>query len=425
MQSTRGPTKFFYGWVVLAVSFLGLFASLGIRVSFGAYVTSWQTDFSASRAVVTVISMVSLAVYGLCQPWTGRLNDRYGARWVLTISLLLIGLSLLAAAYATQIWQLVLLYGVVASVGFSGASNVTASAVIARWFVEKRGLAMGIALSGMALGELVVVPAALYLITLYNWRFSMLVLGLMVTLIFVPISYLFIRSKPADMGLLAYGQTGQTAAVTAPATSPRGSLFPVLLRDRVFWALTIPYFICGFTDTGLIATHLIPYAEGKGFAVSLIAATFSIIAVFNIFGTIGTGHLSDRVKRNRLLAGIYAGRGITLLLLLYAHTPLELLVFGVLYGATEMASIAPTSTLCAHCFQRYSTGTTFGYISVSHQIGSAVGAFLPGVFYDAFHSYTLVMLLSVAMLWAGALIVLQVQDTEIKHRPPVAPEVSG
>ena len=176
--------------------------------------------------------------------------------------------------------------------------------------------------------------------------------------------------------------------------------------------MAIPYFVCGFTDVGLVDTHYIPFAEGKGFSVGVIAFTFSLIAIANIFGTIGTGYLADRWNRSRLLAMIYGIRGLTFVLLLVANKPWLLAVFAVFYGITEMASIAPTSSLCVHLFNKYSIGVIFGFVSVSHQLGGAIGSFVPGVIYDLTNSYVMVFLLSIILIAVSALIVSRVPDLQ-------------
>ncbi|MFA7467994.1 MAG: MFS transporter [Desulfotomaculaceae bacterium] len=409
---------FFYGWVVLGLSFLGLFATFGIRASFGAYVIPWEQEFATSRTTVTFISTLSLITYAAFQPIAGKLSDRYGTRLILAVSLFLAGTALVLASVANQLWQLVLLYGIVASIGLAGASNVTASAIVAHWFVEKRGLAMGLVLSGMAVGQLVVTPVSLYLIANYDWRLSMFVISLII-LIILPVCYMFVRSKPEDIGLRPYGEKDEAVAEQASSSSVgkinSDSIFAVM-KERAFWLLTIPYFICGFTDVGLIGTHFIPFAEEKDFPIIIIGTVMAIIASFNIVGTIGTGYLSDRLNRSKLLATIYWIRGVMFILVITAESPAALYVFAVLYGATEMASIAPTSSLCAHLFKQYSIGAVFGFVSVSHQLGAAVGSLVPGVLYDLTGSYSIVFIMSIILLWGSGLLVRLVPDT---------PKISG
>lgn len=414
--------QFFYGWVVLGFTFLALFATFGIRGSFGSYVTSWEHEFAISRTIVATISLISFVVLAIAQPWVGRLNDRFGARIVLTGSMLLTAVALLLCSVATQLWQLIVLYGVVLSFALTGGSNITATAVITRWFTAKRGFAIGLAMSGMAVGQLTVVPLSLYLISHYNWRFSLGLLGLIMLVIFTPLMIFFVRSKPADVGLLSYGEEStappensevlaENAGIMAEAAAETGTPSVwTILRQRVFWQLAIPYFFCGFTDVGLMQTHYIPFTEGKGFSVGIIAFTFSLIAVANIAGTIGTGYLADRWNRSRLLAMIYGIRGLTFLFLLIANKPLLLMVFALIYGITEMASISPTSSFCAHLFRKYSIGMTFGIISVSHQLGGAIGSLVPGIIYDSVHSYIPVFVLSALIMALSGVIVSRVPD---------------
>lgn len=407
--------RFFYGWVVLATSFLALFATFGIRGSFGGYVTSWEQEFAISRTAVTTISLVSFIIVAFSQPIIGKFNDRFGARAVLTVSMVLAGAALLLCSIATRPWQLVLLYGVAASFAFTGASQITATALMNHWFTAKRGLAMGIATSGMAVGQLTVVPLSLYLISHYNWRFTIGLLGLIVLVLFTPLVAFLIRSKPEDIGLRPYGETSDVVEQEKPAhagsdAKTESQSVWSILRQRVFWQLTIPYFFCGFTDVGLVNTHYIPFTQGNGFSVGIIAFTFSLIAVANIFGTIGTGYLADRWNRSRLLAFIYFARGLTFLFLLIADKPWMLMVFTFTYGLTEMASIAPTSSICAHIFSKHSFGMLIGVVSISHMLGGAIGSMIPSIIYDSVHSYVPVFILSAVLLTISAVIVSRVPD---------------
>jgi sugar phosphate permease len=289
-----------------------LFASFGIRVSFGSYITSWEQEFGISRTLVTTISFLSFITLAIAQPLGGKLNDRHGGRTVLTLSMLLVGVSLILCSLADQLWQLIILYGVLLSLGLTGCSNITVAAVITRWFTSNRGLAIGISLSGMAVGQLAVVPLSLYLISIYGWRYTMGGIGVIVLLAFMPLILLCVRSAPEDIGLQPYGETAAAPdprQTPGPHTGAAGESIMSLLRQRAFWLITAPYFICGFTDIGLMNTHYIPFSQGKGISVGVIAFSFSLIAVANIFGTIGTGHMADRWNRSRLLAVIYGVRG--------------------------------------------------------------------------------------------------------------------
>jgi MFS family permease len=327
--------------------------------------------------------------------------------------MLLVGVSLLLCSIAQQLWQLSVLYGVLLSLGLTGCSNITVAAVVTRWFTSNRGLATGLSLSGMAVGQLAVVPLSLYLISVYGWRYTIGGIGVIVLVVFMPLMLMFVRSAPEDIGLQPYGELSAApdpGQPPGPHTGVAGESIVFLLRQRVFWLITAPYFICGFTDIGLMNTHFIPYTQGKGISVGLIALSFSLIAVANIFGTIGTGHMADRCNRSRLLAVIYGIRGGSFLLLLLADRPWQFVLFAVIYGASEMASIAPVSSLCSHLFRKNSIGLVFGVVSVSHQLGGAVGSLVPGIIYDATGSYTPVLIMAMLLLAASGLLVSRVPD---------------
>jgi MFS family permease len=413
-QTRKQMLPFDYAWIILAVLFLALLASFGVRASFGAYITPWEHDFSVDRSVVTSISMLSFIVFAFAQPLAGKLNDHLGGRIVPSVSMLLVGGSLLLASQATDIWQLFIYYGVGISLGIAGCSNVIAAAIVTRWFAAKRGFALGLAVSGMAVGQLIVVPATLFLINQYSWRIAMMVVSLIILVVFVPLLFIFVRSKPEEAGLQPYGATtnaADNACQFSRQVNPvkTASIFAVV-KQRTFWQLTIPYFMCGFTDVGLIQTHLIPLAQGKQFSVSIVALTFSTIAIFNILGTITTGYMSDHFHRSRQLSFIYAVRALTLLFLFSISSPWLLIPFAVIYGATEMASIAPTSSLTAHLFEQYSIGTMLGFVSVSHQIGGAFGSWVPGLLFDLTGSYSFILILSAVLLMGSAVLVLYVPE---------------
>ncbi|MDO9535525.1 MAG: MFS transporter [Bacillota bacterium] len=401
----------YYGWVIVGLMFFAITTN-GIRGSFGAYFTSWESEFLVSRTIVTLISIISWITFAIFQPIIGKMNDRFGSRAVISVSLLLIGLSLILSSVSTQIWQLTLFLGIMATLGFAGSSNVTATSLVSQWFVEKQGLVLGFIVSGMAVGHLFIVPISLYLISNYSWRVSMFSIGLAVTCVLVPLCYGLIRSKPEDIGLVQYGKVTvnehEHSAVSFKEKVQVSSIF-IIMKDPVFWKLTIPYFFCGFTDVGLIGTHFIPFAEMQ-FSVVVIAIAYSLIAGFNIFGTISTGYLSDKIHRSNLLAYIYFIRGVTFCILIFAKTPLWLFVFAALYGATEMASIAPTSSLCINLFKNASIGMIFGFVSVSHHLGAALGSFFAGITYDLYGSYTFIFILSIILIWGSAVLVAKVPD---------------
>lgn len=169
--------KLHYAWITLLLCFLGILAAQGVRLSFGAFIEPWEHTFRVDRSTISFVSFLSFVVYRLGQPVVGRLVDRYGVRYVLSFSVLLVGVSIAATAFVRTPWQLMVLYGGVASLGFGGALGVAASVAVTKWFHTRRGLAFVIVEAGFAVGQLALVPTSLLLINAWGWRQTILVLG--------------------------------------------------------------------------------------------------------------------------------------------------------------------------------------------------------------------------------------------------------
>ena len=423
-QRSRNPGEkmaFSYAWIVLFVIFIGQIVSFGMRASFGAYISPWETEFSASRTLITSISTLNFIVFAVSQPFIGKLNDHLGKNIVPSVSIFLLGISLLLASQASRLWQVYALFGAGFSIGVAGCRDSVSGAIITNWFVQKRGLAFGLTMVGSAIGQLIMVPANVYIIDRFGWRTAMALFSIITMVVAGPLFIIFLRSKPEEKGLKPYGYTepeNYDPQAAAETTDTKKTL-PVLsiFRLKAFWAIAIPYFICGFTDVGIIQTHLVPMAEGRGISRSLTAIAFSLIAIVNIGGTIITGHLSDHYSRKRQLAAIYACRALTYVLLIFLRSPALLLIFAAVFGIVEMASVAPTHSLAVQLFDKYSVGAVLGVIAVSHQLGGAAGSWVPGFLYDLTGSYTAVLAIAVAVLLAGAWLALQIPEPDrLKQR---------
>src|SRR3954465_15482722 len=163
-----------YAWRVLALCFLAILCAQGVRLSFGAFVRPWQEAFGASRGEVTLIGSLSFLVYGGSQPFVGRTVDRFGIRRPLAGSTLVVAGGIALSAAAQQTWQLALSYGVVASLGFGGASGVAGSVAVTYWFTARRGVAFALVGAGLGAGQLLLVPTALLVVSLAGWRATLL-----------------------------------------------------------------------------------------------------------------------------------------------------------------------------------------------------------------------------------------------------------
>lgn len=408
--------KIHYAWVIVFVTFLTLLAVQGVRLSFGAFVQPWEEEFSMDRGAISLISTLSFIIYGLSQPIIGRLVDKWGARIILSISTFLVGISIFLISFVHHPWQLFVLYGIFISLGVGGASNVAATVIVTNWFNKKRGLAFGIMEAGFGAGQMLLVPGSLLLIHWFNWKVTVIVLGAFLVLIIFPIMLLFLRNQPQDKGLLPIGGKIQVEnAGEQKGTKENPSIWKAF-RKKEFWFLILPFGVCGFTTTGLMDTHLIPYSHDHGFSTNVTSAAVSVLAGFNILGILVSGIVADRWSSRKMLFYLYLLRSLSFVILLYSHDSTLLLIFAVLFGLVDFATVTPTQLLATQYFKHYSVGFILGWLFLSHQIGSALGAYLPGLSYTHMGSYNISFYFSIGILLVSAMLSIFLPETYIKNK---------
>jgi MFS family permease len=385
-------------WIVAGVAFLALIGAAGFRAAPAVLIVPLQEEFGWSRSVLSLAVSLNLVLYGLTAPFAAALMDRFGMRRVTAIALVLIALGSAVTVFVTESWQVLLTWGLMVGLGTGSMALVFAATVTDRWFVEKRGLVSGILTAAGATGQLIFLPFLAILVAGPGWRAAaILVAG--GALLVVPLVWLFLRDRPSDLGVTAYG--ADPAAPPAPRldTGPGPARRALdALRDasrtRTFWALAGAFAICGMTTNGLIGTHLIPAAHDHGMTETSAAGLLALVGVFDVVGTVMSGWLTDRVNPRLLLAAYYAFRGISLLTLpalLGASVEPSLVAFVVVYGLDWVATVPPTIALCRDLFG--SRGTiVFGWVFASHQLGAAAAALGAGVIRDVTGAYTIAWL---------------------------------
>lgn len=289
---------------------------------------------------------------------------------------------------ASSVPGLMFLYGALASLGFSAASGVTAGLVVRHWFTERRGLAFGLVESGFGAGQFVFTPLSLFLIEAYGWRTTLVVESVLLTVVVGPLVTLLLRSTPADRGLEPYGGPDLTEIPEHHADQGGGGLTArEVLPSPLLWGLLAPFFVCGVTTTGLMDTHLVSIAHEHGASTALTGTAVSLLVAANLAGAVASGPLSDRYCA-RILAVLYGVRALILVLLALAPYGAWLVVISVAFGLVDFATVAPTHLITTRNFPASSLGLVFGTLSMAHQVGSALGSYLPGLLFDLTASYT-------------------------------------
>jgi MFS family permease len=356
---------------VLAVSFVALLGAAAVRSVPGIILRSLEGEFGWRRETITLAVSVNLLLFGLAGPFLGRLMDLFGPRIVTLWTLALLALGAGGTLWMREPWQMILLWGVVVGAGSGGASMIMGSAVANRWFVARRGLALGVLGAAMSAGQLIFTPVLMQLNLDHGWRAATLLVTVIIGAVVLPLVMAFLRDDPADSGLRAYGAAGSAPVRREPDPHP----MRVAVRSPAFWLLALSFGICGLTTSGLFQAHLIPHGVEHGFTEMTMAASLGLMGAADIFGTVGSGWICDRYGPRLPLALYYLLRGASLLALPFVDSTGELMVFSVVYGLNWLSTVPATSALTADLFGKQNVGVVFGWIFFAHQAGAAVAAY--------------------------------------------------
>lgn len=432
--SKRPPLSvpFYYGWLVVSLCFLTTLTSAGVRSSPSVLIHPLEAEFGWSRSLIASAISMNLLLFGIAAPITGHLIDRFGPRKIMMGSLTLLILGVGGTILMTQFWQFFLVWGVIVGVGAGGVGSVLTATVGNRWFVAKRGLALGILGSASSTGQIIFLPLFMAMITYAGWRLGSMTL-IVVALILLPLIFLFMRDDPSEVGLEAYGAGDPTAVPTSTASlrGMRSGNATISAKQVVghptFWLLAGSFFVCGGTANGLIGTHLIPHEIEIGIPQIAAASLLGIMGGLNMVGTIFSGWMVDRVKPQRWLALVFTLRGMSLLILPFVKDFRGLVFFAIIYGLDWFATVPPTMTITADTFGKQNVGKVYGWIFMSHQIGAAIMASLAGALRTWLGDYQFAFLSGgvIAIIAAGLALQIKARPREAATPPPASAQPAG
>jgi predicted MFS family arabinose efflux permease len=392
-------------WTVAAVGFVALLAAAAIRATFGILLEPLQDEFGWSHGEISLAAGVNLVVFGLSAPFAATFSERFGLRRTVCGALVLIMGCAAAITQIDQLWQLYVVWGLVAGAATGAVAPVLAAAIAGRWFTQRRGLVVGALTAANSTGQLIFLPVMAHLTEMTDWRWVMAVVGGAAVLALLAVA-IGMRNDPADVGLEPYG--GADPDAVAPRRLSSLAVLREIHRDRIFLALAGSFFICGATTVGLIAVHLIPAAHDHGISAGHAAGLMAAMGVLDIAGTTGSGYLTDRYDARKLLWIYYTGRGISLLILpaaLGAEGP-TLTAFTIFYGLDWIATVPPTVALVTQRFGREVGLVAFGWVFGAHQIGAAVAAVVAGIVRDGSGTYDGVFVVSGVLCFLAAIMLV-------------------
>lgn len=397
-------------WLLVAVGFAALAVSFSVRAVLGLAMPVIETELGWSRSVLSGIGALALLIMACTAPFAGRIIDDSGPRLLLAGGLVAIAVGAGLVSLASLLAVFALGFGLFAAVGFTAVGTNIVAAAIAKSFEAGRGLATGIGTSGATAGQLLVVPAVAILMQTASWRYGFAALGVLALVLAACALILLLGRRPVP--------------AAGPPAPPRGSLhgeIGALGRLPAFHVLFWSFLICGFTTTGVIETHLLPYAAFCGFPPLPSATAYGVLSAVNLGGMVLAGFLSDRLHRPTLLGAIYLARALSFILLASIGPDIRLLyVFAVLFGLVDYSTIPVTVGLAASHFGVRRLGLAMGLISSGHALGGALGALAGGLLFDAGGSYGLLWIGAFGLAVLAGLMVLVLPD-----QPSEPAEVTG
>jgi MFS family permease len=382
-------------WAIVAVGFVALSLAFSGRSMLSLAMDEWTREFGWTKAAISSVMTVTLVAMAGLAPLVGYAIDRSGPRVILTGGLIMVGASSAVLAGMDSMLAFIIGFAVLGALGFGLVATHAVSSAVARSFDVGQGRAVGIATSGSTAGQFVFMPILGLVLAGGGWR----------------LGYEALAGACLAVATVAWWLLRNAATATAargPAEGTHESFVTrvgYLMRQPTFHGLFWSFLLCGYTSTGVVETHLIPFAQFCGIPPAPSALAFGILMGVNTLGMVAAGYLTDRMNRTVLLASIYFFRSLTFLMLpLLIDETAVLWIFAFLFGVFDYATVPPTASLAASHLGKARVGTAMGLISAGHAIGAAMGAFAGGYIFDATGGYTWLWSSSFGLALAAAMI---------------------
>ncbi len=409
-----------YAWIVVAVMFTVMLCVVGVRAAPSVLIVPLEQAFGWSRGTISAAISLNILLLGMVGPFMTALLQTLGVKRTILLALCVLFVATTLSGFISEPWQLFATWGVLVGLASGTGGAGLAATVANRWFVERRGLVVGLLMAANASGQLVFLPLMASLAASGSWRLVSWVLAAAIAAM-IPVVLLLLPESPAQVNLAPFGSPpGQPPAPSRRASgNPVAVAFQALgtgVRSTDFWLLSVTFFICGFSANGIVGTHLIAYCMDHGIAEVAAAGLLAAMGVFDLVGTTLSGWLTDRYDSRVLLFWYYGLRGLSLVVLPFTNFDVVSLgFFTVFYGLDFIATIPPTVALANRAFGPVAAPVIASWIFCGHQIGAALAALTGGLVRSATGSYF------DAFFGAGMLCVLAaLMALLIGRRPAVA-----
>ena len=420
LRSPLGRLPFYYGWVVVAVAFVTMGIGVNIRTAFSLLFPPILDEFGWTRSETAATFSIGFLASTLITPLLGGAMDRLGPRWVVPFGAAIVSVGLVLATFTTQPWHLFITLGLLVVGGTVIFSYIGHSMFLPLWFVRRRGLAVGIAFSGVGVGSILLFPWFQHIIDTAGWRQSCWVMAALMMLVVFPLNLLLQRHRPEDLGLRpdgddpagnpAEGDGGMGRASEKPSREVNWTLRQAL-GSPAFWWIAVGYF-CGLVIWYMVQVHQTKYLLDLGIGTEVAAYALGLVGLTGSIGLIGLGYISDRLGRELAwtvaslgFAGCYA---VLLVMGLYP-SPWLMYLMVVLQGLLGYGLASAFAVIPSEIFQGRSVAKIFGVLSIAASLGAAFGPWLGGALRDQTGSYApafwiaiVLSQVSLACIWMAA-----------------------
>src|SRR5438093_6336521 len=368
--------KLFYGWIIVGAAMVVTCVGFGAMFSLGVFLQPMSEAMGWSRTSISTAALLNFLCMGVGSFFWGALSDRIGTRAVVLIGGALLGLGTVMASKASTIGQFQVYFGVI--VGFAaGSLYAPLTATTTRWFTRNRSLAVALVSAGLGLGSTTTAPLARWIITNYDWRTAMLVIGDLAWLFIIPAA-LLVREPPASA---TAGLPGAAPAADDPELTAGQAL-----RTPQFAAIAFTYFACCAPHSGPIL-HMFTHAIDHGVPAMAAATVLSVAGLASLSGKIVCGLVADRVGATRTLVAGLALQAVAVSLYVFTRDLASFYALAVMFGFAYGGVMPLYAILVREYFGARIMGTTFGAVAFVSTLGMALGPWAGGWLYDAFGSY--------------------------------------
>jgi MFS family permease len=413
--------RFFYGWIIVAVTFVTMAIGVNARTSFSLFFPPIIDEFGWEQGVTAGAFSFGFVVSAAVSPLIGRAMDRFGPRTVMELGVALMAGGMLLAPLTTQPWHLYLTIGVLVGAGSVCLGYSGQSLFLPNWFSRRRGLAMGLAFAGVGIGSVTLLPWVQHMIEQTGWRTACTAMGIMILVVLAPIN-LLLRKRPQDLGLEPDGDAAPSASakpvsyVVDAVWANTDWTWSRAVRTARFWWIALGYF-CVLYIWYAVQVHQTKYLLDIGFSPGLAVWALGAVSLLGIPGQIALGHLSDRIGREWIWTVSCAGFAICFAALVaLKYFPVLPLVYLMVLaqGALGYGVTSIIGAVVLEIFQGKYYGSIFGTIMIAALAGGAAGPWVTGVLHDFFGDYTLAFVIGIGVSALSAIAIWQASPGKIR-----------